>query len=185
VCGKERGTICGTETGRSDLPAAEAAERGSAVPGRTRAVSALLLVGVLVSFAMVSDRGNPFRPLEDIYADPERYDGRTVQLVLRIDRVLPSGFVLRDPADGSTVRVSSRAALDGTGVTEGDRGRRISVVGTFHREGVVDPDALYVARGRSKKIYVSLVAVVFVGFVVIRTFRIRWRRLEIVERGDA
>jgi hypothetical protein len=128
--------------------------------------SAILgLVVVLAGLILFGATHNPWVTLNDALAQPDRYDGRVINLFIypRIERIDADGFDIRE-AGGPIIHVLG----DTTGLKAGEY---VGMQAIFHKDGVLTATHANVARRRNFKVLFSLFPVAFVGFLFFRSYR--------------
>lgn len=134
-----------------------------------------LLAVLLVALTYYGYRAFPEIRLVDCLRDPARYDGTliTVGTEATVERVLPDGFLVRQM--GRVVRVIGDAGNPRPGDYVRFRAR-------FHQEGHLSLAQLYVAKRRRAKVGVSILPVLLVVALVVKTYRFDPHRFCFVER---
>ncbi len=133
------------------------------------------LLAVLAGLAVYGYLYNPVGKLSKCLADPERHDGRIIGVgtEAKVVELLPEGFVIQE--------LGQRIAVAGD-LPKASPGDYIRIRAIFHKEGYLELDQLYVAKGRRAKIFVSIVPALLVIFLLFRTYRFDWRQLLFRER---
>ncbi len=133
------------------------------------------LLAVLAGFTVYGYLYNPGGKLGKCLANPERYDGRIIGVgtEARVVELLPEGFVIQEL--GKKIRVIGD-------LPKASPGDYIRIRAVFHKEGYLELEQLYVAKGRQTKIFISIVPALLVIFLLFRTYRFDWRQLLFRER---
>ncbi|MBN2357031.1 hypothetical protein JXO59_13020 [candidate division KSB1 bacterium] len=140
-----------------------------------RWIRILLYAAALSALIWYGHAYNPAITLPMCLAQPQRYDGSVIEIgtEVTVREILPDGFTIHQmgrviPVQGPTV-----------GLREGDF---VVLSAVFHAPDRLQLKDIYVARGRRRKIVVSIFPVIVVLYVLIRTYRFDVRRFIIVER---
>ncbi len=143
--------------------------------GTRRAVLPGLLLALLLALVYYGYRAYPEIRLADCLKDPARYDGTliTVGTEATVEQLLPDGFLVRQM--GRVVRVIGDAG-------DAKPGDFVRFRARFHREGYLTLQHLYVAKARRAKVAVSILPVLLVAVLVVKTYRFDRHRLCFVER---
>lgn len=136
----------------------------------------IALLAVLVGLAAYGYLLNPVGKLSKCLANPDLYDGQLIGVgtEAKVVELLPEGFIIQEL--GQRIRVVG----DPPDASPGDY---IRIRAVFHKEGYLELERSYVAKGRRAKIFVSIVPALLVIFLLFRTYRIDWRHLLFRERA--
>ncbi len=119
---------------------------------------------------------NPAITLAKCMADPQKYDGTTINIGTEIivREVLSDGFIVEQMG----IRVPVKGEVTGV-----KGGQYVALSAVFHAPGWLELKQLYIAKGRRGKIVVSLLPLGIVVLVLVRRYRFDFRRLVIFERS--
>lgn len=134
---------------------------------------------LLFLLAFHSARTYPVLSLNDCMEDPDAYDEQIVSWYNEpmIGEIYNDGFLLVQ-GQGPSIRVLA----DTAGLIPG---KFIGMVSVFHEEGYLESKKLVVARNRRYKIWLSVIPVFIVGFLLLKTIRINWKKGNLELKDDA
>ena len=137
----------------------------------------LVVLIVLLSFYSVNHR--PWIHLKDCLENPEKCDGKLVTDYNepRIQEIYSDGFLLEQRLIPS-IRVYS----DTTNLITGEY---IGLQAIFHKEGYLEATIVRIAKNREEKIWVSVLPVLFVGFLFFRYYRFNIKKCQFELRKHA
>lgn len=155
---------------------------------RYRIIKILGISLLLIFLAWYSNRQNQFLTLADCLRDPARYDGAEVSCFLepRILEVQESYLLLSQPDGPLKIQIPEEfdgIFPEGTEISDLKPGDSLEAITVFRREGYLELKAIRGAPLRRLKILVSIIPVLIVGFILLRT--VRWREGFLVMPADA
>jgi len=146
---------------------------------KTRIIGLIGIPILLILLAFYSASKYPTLSLNECLQNPEAYDGCTLSWFNEpmIGEIHDDGFLLIQ-GQGPSIRVIA----DTTGLIVN---KFIGMTAVFHKEGYLESKKLVVARNRRYKIWLSVLPVLLVGFMMIRTIRIDWKNKCLELKKDA
>jgi len=134
---------------------------------------ALAVIGLVLSVRFWADEGPGY---QQCLADPDSCDGREIPFFIdaRIVRIDPERIVISQPEGPVEIRVPK-----GMGEIRGKPGDYLEALAVFHKEGGLELKALQLAPLRRIKIAVSIIPVLGVAYLLLKTIRWKNGRLEI------
>ena len=145
---------------------------------RHRTLKMTLIILTLIGFSLSVQFGKPGRTYRQCLADPETFDGKEIPIYIdaRIIRIAPTCLIISQPEAPVVVRVPG-----GTGGIEGSPGDFVEAQTIFRKQGYLELKAIRTAPLRKIKIAVSVIPVVAVAALLIRT--VRWEKRRLVLKG--
>jgi hypothetical protein len=134
-----------------------------------------VLLMALVALIWYGAAHNPTVTLAMCLAEPERYDGRRIEVANEtvVQDILDHGFTIRYL--GKTILVKGETA----GVKKGEF---LSLIAVFHKEGWLELEKFHIAIYRRWKIWVSVLPVILFAFMFVRRYRFDFGRMLWQER---
>jgi hypothetical protein len=131
---------------------------------------------VLAGLIVYGAAQNPWVTLNDALARPDQYDGRLINLFIypKVERLTTNGFDIRE-VDGPMIHVLG----DTAGLKVGEF---VGMQAIFHKEGYLVATHAEISKRRKYKVIFSLLPVVLVGFLFIRSFQFNIRKGQIEVR---
>lgn len=155
---------------------------GMVIPVRRRAVHMTVAAVAIVALGWWSWYSSPGPDLREVMANPVAFEGQEIKIGDEplLESCETDFFIVR--SRGFRFRVSGS-------ISSNDIGQFVYVRGIFHQppadadwDGEINPAEHRVARGRHAKIWLSVIPVLWIGVLLLRHFRINWKRLAIEER---
>ena len=145
-----------------------------------RILKLTLIILTLIGFSLSVQFGKPGLTYRQCLSDPETFDGKEIPIYIdaRIIRIEPTRLIISQPEGPVAVRVPG-----GTGWIKGKPGDYLEALVVFHREGYLELKAIQTAPLRKIKIAVSILPVLVVAALLIRT--VRWEKGRLVMKGYA
>ena len=139
----------------------------------------LVTLSALTFLCLWGAAKSPWLSLEEATNNPKTYDGATINMFLypRITEIYADGFLLTEHGDRSI-----RVYCDTTGLI---LGKWVGLEAVYHQEGYLIARNVGVARHRSYKVYLSLLPVLLIGVLWIRTYKLDQRRMVFILRNHA
>lgn len=133
----------------------------------------------IIALSLYTVRFHPWISTTDCLRDPDEYDGKLVTHFSEsmIGEIYDNGFLLHQ-LNEPPIRVLS----DTTGLI---LNKYIAMKAIFHREGYLEAVSLRVSRNRRYKIGLSVIPVLFIGILLVRSYRINWKSVQIESREHA
>ena len=155
---------------------------------RYRKIKILGISLLLIFLAWYSNRQNQFLTLADCLRDPAKYDGAEVSSFLepRVLEVQESYLLLSQPDGPLKIQIPEGfdgVFPEGTKISDLEPGDSLEAITVFHQEGYLELKAIRGAPLRQLKILVSIIPVLLVGFILLRT--VRWQKGFLVMRSDS
>ena len=132
----------------------------------------LLLLG-LFSLSYFSVHHHPWISVSDCLEDPGQYDGAVVTSYHEptIGKIYSDGFDLLQKHHPSI-----RVYADTTGLIKGEY---VGLKAIFYKEGYLKSVELVVASKRRKKIWISVLPVILIGFLLLKYFRLNLKSFQV------
>jgi len=142
-----------------------------------RLVQILLLTILLIGLSIYGKISNPEIILSTCLTNPEQHDGAiiTVGTEATVAEMLPNGFLLQQR--------DQRIPVYGN-VPEIAKNEFVNIVARFHKEGYLELQKLYVAKGRRFKIAASVLPVLLIVFFFIKSYRFDPHRFLFYKRDE-
>jgi len=139
----------------------------------------LIILGTLAALCKWGASNSPWLLLGEAMEEPVRFDGKTVNQFLypRIEEIYRDGFLLTERG-GRSMRVF----CDTTGLIQD---KWVGLEAVYHKEGYLIARHVKIAKNRGYKIYLSLLTVIFIAILGIRSFRFDWQTGTIHLRPNA
>jgi len=133
----------------------------------------------IIALSLYTVLFHPWISTTDCLRDPDEYDGKLVTHFSEsmIGEIYDNGFLLHQ-LNTPPIRVFA----DTTGLI---LNKYIGMRAIFHKEGYLEAVSLRVSRNRRYKIGLSVIPVLFIGILLIRTYRINWKSVQVELRKHA
>jgi hypothetical protein len=146
---------------------------------RYRSVKILGILLLLLSLAWYSNRENRFLTFAECMRDPTRYQGAEVYNFLepRILEVDEKRLIISQPDGPLEIRIPEGfdgVFPEGAEISDLKPGDSLEAVTVFRLPGYLELKAIRGAPLRRLKIVLSIIPVLLVGFILLRT--VRWRK---------
>ncbi len=145
---------------------------------RYRTIKILGISLLLLFLAWYSHRQNHFLSLAECLEDPVKYDGTEVSHFLepRVIAIGESRLLISQPGGPLEIRIPEGfdgVFPEGAKISDLEPGDSLEAVTVFRRPGYLELTAIRGAPLRKFKIALSIIPVLAVGFILLRT--VRWR----------
>ena len=136
-----------------------------------------ILTIALIGLSIYGKISNPQIILSMCLEEPDRYNGAiiTVGAEATVAQMLPNGFILQ--------QMARRIPVYGN-VPEVAENEFVNIVARFHKEGYLELQQLYVAKGRRFKIAASILPALLIVFFFIKSYRFDLRCFLFYKRDE-
>jgi len=135
-----------------------------------RVVLIILSLIVLLLLSLYNHNTHPWIDVDTCMKNPDAFDNKIVEKFREpmIEKLYKDGFILKQK-QGCSIRVYA----DTSGLKTGEY---VGLKARFHKEGYLEAVIIRMSKYRRYKIWLSVLPVLFIGFLFILNFRFNWKK---------